>query len=64
MLKYQLIRTNKEYTLFVTLFDDVEEDEAWTRYEYEKMHKDTLSMMLIELNTRDGTGTVLKTYRA
>lgn len=63
MLKYQLIRTNNEHDLFVTLFEDSEEDKAWTIYDYEKMRKDTQSLILIEIDSINCTGKILKTYR-
>lgn len=64
MLKYQLIRTNKDHDIFVAMFEDSEEDKAWTCFEYEKMHKDTLSMIIVELNVCDCEGKILKSYRA
>ena len=63
MLKYQLIRTNNEHEIFVTLFEDSEEDKAWNIYDYEKMHKDTQSMILAEIDPANCYGKILKTYR-
>ena len=64
MLKYQLIRTNKEYDIFVTFFEDSEEDKAWTIYDYEKMHKDTHSLILAEIDPANCMGKILKSYKA
>ena len=63
MLKYQLIRTNKEHEIFDTLFEESEEDKAWTCYDYEKMQRDTQSLILAEINAIDCTGKILKSYR-
>ena len=63
MLKYQLIRTNNEHELFITLFEDSEEDKAWTIFDYEKMHKDTQFMILAEIDSANCTGKLLKSYK-
>ena len=63
MLKYQLIRTNNEHELFITLFEESEEDKAWTCYDYEKMQRDTQSLILAEIDSINCRGKILKSYR-
>lgn len=63
MLKYQLIRTNNEHEIFVTLFEESEEDKAWTCYDYERTHKETQSIILAEIDPTDCMGKILKSYR-